>query len=190
MVCHPVDSSFVSALAKATIEARRQRGDDVRVINLYGESFDPMLSEQDWLHKEDRTYAFTAHGEHVDLLRWASSLVLVYPTWFGGLPAMLKGWFDRVWAVGVAYEIPANRKRIRRGLTNIREIVVVTTHGSSKRMNMVQGEPGKLLVSRGLRMMCHRLCRVRWVAFYGNDTASPQQRVDFRRRVTVELAAR
>ena len=190
VIAHPVDGSFVSSLAKVVAEARRKRGDEVRVIDLYGMSFDPMLSQQDWLHKEDRTYAVAAHADHVEMLRWATSLVLVYPTWFGGFPAMLKGWFDRVWSVGVAYEIPANRTRIRRGLTNIREIVLVTTHGSSKWMNVAQGEPGKHLVSRGLRVLCHRLCRVRWVAFYGNDTASPQQRMDFRQRVADALAAR
>ncbi len=190
VVAHPVDASFISSLAKAAIESRCKRSGEVRVIELYAESFDPLLSQQDWLNKENRTYTAAVHRDHVEMLRWATSLVLVYPTWFGGFPAMLKGWLDRVWAVGVAYEIPENRKRIRRGLTNIREIVVVTTHGSSKRMNMAQGEPGRQLVRRGLRVLCHPLCRVRWVAFYGNDTASPQQRADFRRRVGDVLVAR
>jgi NAD(P)H dehydrogenase (quinone) len=187
VLCHPVSESFVSALATTVVEGRRARGDEVRVIDLHGENFDPLLSLADWQAKEDPSYAQTAHREHVELLQWATSLVLVYPTWFGGFPAMLKGWLDRVWAIGVAYELPPDRSRIRGKLRNVRELVVVTTHGSAKHMNMVQGESGKRLVKRGLRAMCHPLCRVRWIAFYGNDKCEAQARTAFVEKVRVAL---
>jgi NAD(P)H dehydrogenase (quinone) len=64
-------------------------------------------------------------------------------------------------------------------------MVVVTTHGSAKHMNMVQGESGKRLVKRGLRVMCHPLCRVRWIAFYGNDDGDAQARAAFLEKVRV-----
>ena len=103
---------------------------------------------------------------------------------------MLKGWFDRVWAPGVAYRVPANGGRIRGLLTNILSIDVVTTHGSSKFMNALQGEPGKRVILRGLRSMCGLRCRTSWTAFYGNDHATEADRFAFLDRVTAVLAKR
>jgi NAD(P)H dehydrogenase (quinone) len=190
VVAHPVADSFVGSLAKTVETARRDRGDEVRVLDLYASSFDPAMSLADWQAKADPTYAPVQHGEQVELLEWATSLVLVYPTWFGGFPAMLKGWIDRVWAAGVAYDLPPGGSRIQPRLRNIRELVVITSHGSAKHMNMLQGEPGKRLVKRGLRVMCHTLCRVRWVAFYGNDTCTDNDRRVFVQKVRVSMGSR
>lgn len=187
MVAHPVRESLVQAAAEEAIQARRKSGSEIKVIDLYVENFDPRMPLEAWRAKADADFVERAHRDHVAALRWATSLVLVYPTWFGGQPAMLKGWLDQVWAIGVAYELPPNRSRIRARLRNIREIVVITSHGSKKHMNMLQGEPGKRLVFRGLRVLCHPLCRVRWVAFYGNDSAGTHDRTSFLARVGRQL---
>jgi NAD(P)H dehydrogenase (quinone) len=188
VVTHPVADSFIGSLAKTVERSRRDRGDEVRVLDLYASSFDPTLSLADWQAKADPHYAATKHREQAEMLQWATSLVLVYPTWFGGFPAMLKGWIDRVWAAGVAYDLPADGSRIRGRLRNVRELVVVTSHGSTKHMNMLQGESGKRLVKRGLRLMCHPLCRVRWLAFYGNDVGTDNDRRLFVQKVRTRLS--
>lgn len=190
MVVHPLADSFVGSLAETVERARLDRGDEVRVLDLYAESFEPTMPLLDWQAKEDPSFAASKHGEHVEMLRWATSLVLVYPTWFGGFPAMLKGWIDRVWAVGVAYDLPSDGTRIRPRLRTIRELVVVTSHGSTKPQNMLQGEPGKRLAKRGLRVMCHPLCRVRWIAFYGNDTCTDDDRRLFAQKVRLSMGSR
>ena len=69
---------------------------------------------------------------HIALLQAAEALVFVYPTWWGGPPAMVKGWLDRVWVEGVAFRRVGGSNRPRARLTNIRRLVVVTTHGSTK----------------------------------------------------------
>jgi putative NADPH-quinone reductase len=96
---------------------------------------------------------------------------------------MLKGWIDRVWVQGVAYELPEGSNRIRPRLRNIRRIVAVTTHGSSKLVNGVQGEGGKRVVTRSLRVLCHRRVRTRWVALYDIDRADAAARTKFLDRV-------
>ena len=72
--------------------------------------------------------------------------MLVYPTWWSGQPAMLKGWIDRVWVAGVAWDLPPGANVLRARLRNVRRIVVVTTHGSSKLVNALEGEAGKRTV--------------------------------------------
>jgi NAD(P)H dehydrogenase (quinone) len=186
---HPVETSFGGSLLEAVTVARRTRGDQVQVLDLYRAGFVPAMSRDDWRARNDPAHVPSTLPEHVAMLQWADSLVLVYPTWFGAQPAILKGWFDRLWVNGVAFSLKPDGSGITGRLRNIREIVVVTTHGSSKVSNALGGEPGKRLVKRGLRVLLHPLCRVRWVAFYGNDTATPQQRTVFVTRVTNQLGS-
>jgi putative NADPH-quinone reductase len=100
---------------------------------------------------------------------------------------MLKGWFDRVWVTGVVYELPAGKNRITALLHNVKRIVVVTTHGSSKLVNAVQGEPGKRTVTRSLRALCNHWCRTDWLAMYAVDRATPEQCDRFLDRVERHL---
>ena len=99
--------------------------------------------------------------------------------WFGGFPAMLKGWLDRVWVSGVVHETASGSRRTRSRLRHIKRLTVVTTHGGSKFMNSLGGEPGRRMVRRRIRSLCSRRCRPRWVALYGNDHCAPAKRLEF-----------
>jgi NAD(P)H dehydrogenase (quinone) len=182
VVAHPIDESFVASLARTTVRALTDSGHHVDVIDLYAEDFDGRLSIEEWRDIEHGGQWPQIAG-HVAKLRAADGLVFVYPTWFGGQPAILKGWFDRVWAHGVAYQRRPNGRPIRGLLHHVRSIDVVTTHGSGKFMNSLQGEPGKRVILRGLRALCGVRCRGRWHAFYGNDHAADADRRAFIRSV-------
>lgn len=187
VLAHPVPESFIGAAAERATAALEASGHDVRVLDLYADDFDARLSRSEW---RDRAGAgkWTHLSSHTEALRWADGLVFVYPTWFGGQPAILKGWFERVWGEGIAYSAPANGGRVRGRLTNIASIDVVTTHGGTKFMNSLQGEPGKRVILRGMRSMCGLRCRTSWTAFYGNDQAKGTDRKAFLDRVSTAFA--
>jgi NAD(P)H dehydrogenase (quinone) len=186
--CHPDPASFVAAARDRAIAGLRQAGRHaVRVTDLYAEGFDPCFDEHEWrAHLEPGSAPAVAR--HTDDLQWCETLVLVYPTWWSGQPAMLKGWIDRVWVRGVAWDLPARGERVRPLLRNVRRIVVITTHGSSKLVNAVQGEAGKRTVTRGLRVLCNPLCRTSWIAMYGVDRSDDTSRRRFLDRVERRLA--
>jgi putative NADPH-quinone reductase len=96
---------------------------------------------------------------------------------------MLKGWFDRVVVSGVAWELPPGADRIRPMWRNLRRIVTVTTHGSGKFTNMVEGEAGKRIMTRSLRVLAPRRCRTHWIALYDTDRSTAEQRERFLARV-------
>ena len=180
--CHPLDDSFAAAAYARVVAALDGAGVESRRHDLYREGFEPALSADE--HRDHRTPGVVDElRRHADDLRWCDTLVLVYPTWWSGQPAMLKGWFDRVWASGVAWELPDGADRIRPRLRNIRRLVVVTSHGSSKLVNSLQGEGGKRTVTRSLRSMCHPLARTTWLALYGIDTCDEGVRREFLDRV-------
>ncbi len=184
VICHPDPTSFIAAVGQRVIEALRARGDEVRVTDLYAEGFDPLFtSTEREQHLEPGAHPDVVR--HVDDLQWCQQLVLVYPTWWSGQPAMLKGWIDRCWVRGAAWEL--GPKRLQGRLRNVRKIVTVTTHGSSKLINSLQGEPGKRVVTRTLRSICHPLARTTWLAFYGIDTATAAEREAFLAKVSQRL---
>lgn len=185
--CHPDPESFTAAVRDAVVETLTAGGHDVRVRDLYAERFDPKFSaEERRTHLSPGPHAsLVAHAEE---LHWCRHLVLVYPTWWSGQPAMLKGWMDRVWVRGIAWELPPGGKRVTARLRNVRLITAVTTHGSSKWVNAIEGEGGKRTVTRSLRSVCHPLARSSWIALYGVDTSTAEQRDAFLTKVRRSLA--
>lgn len=183
---HPCDDSFVAAVRDHTFDALRGAGAEVRLDDLYADGFDPCFSAEE-RREHRRPGAHPSLDRWVENLRWCDTLVLVYPTWWAGQPAMLKGWIDRVWACEVAWTVPEGADRLRPHLRNVRRLVAITTHGSPKHINMLEGEGGKRTLTRSLRTMCHPLARTTWLAMYGLDNATPGERAKFLDRVERRL---
>lgn len=148
----------------------------MRVTDLYADGFVPELSAWERTNHLSPPETKPEIAPYAANLRWCEALVFVYPTWWAGQPAMLKGWIDRVWVAGVAYELPEGATRIRPRLHNIRRLVVVTSHGSSKLINSLEGEGGKRIVNRSLRVLCSKKARTKWLALYSIDTTSDAKR--------------
>ena len=185
---HPVEGSFCSLVRDQVVAVLNGGGHQVDLLDLYAENFDPVFSaDEHRLHRASPDEK-PAVADQARRLRQAEALVLVYPTWWGGQPAILKGWIDRVWIEGVAYSFPAGAKRVKPLLTQVKALSVLTTHGSSKLVNAVQGEPGKRVALRGLRAMCGFTTRVRWIACYGMDRAGDRHRRRFIKRAQAAMS--
>src|SRR5919205_2892974 len=149
---HPLSDSFAAALRDTVVQRLHAAGHEVDHCDLYAESFDPVLTPA-----ERRAYN-TSHPDlaaveaDVARLRAAEALVLCFPTWWYGMPAILKGWFDRVWVNGVAFTLPEGGGAIRPALHNIKKFAVVTTYGSPWwLMNLVLRAPVRAVLIRGRR---------------------------------------
>ncbi|MDO8364093.1 MAG: NAD(P)H-dependent oxidoreductase [Actinomycetota bacterium] len=185
--CHPCETSFTAAIRDRALAGLHAAGHEVRMTDLYAEGFNPELSAWERTNHLSPPDTKPDIAEHAANLRWCEALVLVYPTWWSGQPAMLKGWIDRVWVAGVAYELPPGANRIRPALGNVRRIIAITTHGSSKWVNMLQGEGGKRVVTRSLRVLCHHFARTNWLALYAIDRCTDADRLAFTARVEAAM---
>jgi NAD(P)H dehydrogenase (quinone) len=179
---HPDPESYSAALRKATLDALARAGHETRLIDLYAEGFDPVLSREGWRAYADPGRNAIGLEAHVEALRWAEALVFVYPTWWYGLPAMLKGWLERVWTPDVAFTLPEDGD-IRGKLGHIRKIGVVTTCGASWLLTQLVGAPGRNLLLRGVRWLLHRRARTLFLAHYSMDASTPESRARFLARV-------
>lgn len=185
--CHPCHESFVAAIRDAALEALAAGGHEVRLLDLYEMGFDPVLSAEG-----RRAYHTPGLNErdvapHLAALRWCEALIFVYPTWWYGQPAMLKGWLDRVWVPHAAFVMPEPGKPIGRKLTNIRLIGAISTLGSPKWWWWLMGAPGRRTLLTGLSVLCAPRCRTFWLALHRMDSASQSDRAAFLARVRTRL---
>ena len=181
--CHPLADSFSAALREAAMEGLTASGHSVELRDLYAEAFDPVLSApQRGAYFLDQAESMRGVEDHAAALRRAEGLVLVYPTWWFGMPAMLKGWFDRVWLPGVAFSLGGSNV-LKPLLTNVRRIGIVTTYGSPWWLLWWVGWPDRRVVRRGLRPLCAPGCRIHWVGLMRMDVDSPTRRTRFLAKV-------
>ena len=188
---HPSNESFVASLRSAVLEELTEMNHEIRHHDLYAEEFNPVFSAYERLNHvgniELKLQNLPDLRIHVQDIQWADALVLVYPTWWSGQPAILKGWIDRVLMNEVAWVLPEGAARIRPLLTNIRKVVVVTTHGSTKFVNALEGEAGKRTAFRSVRLMFNKRTRCHWIGLYALDHITHDKRgklvMNVRRRI-------
>jgi NAD(P)H dehydrogenase (quinone) len=97
---HPASNSFCGALAERYAQSAVRAGHEVRQLFLGTMDFDPVLREGYQLVQPLEADLRRAQADIV----WAEHLTLVYPIWWGGIPALLKGFFDRVFLPGFAFK--------------------------------------------------------------------------------------
>lgn len=123
VVTHPLDDSLCKTLSKHVENQLIQKGHDVVVEDLYAEGFDPVLSIKERETYYNGSYDSSEIEEQTHRLLHAQALVLLFPTWWFGFPAMLKGWFDRVWGPGVAYGHADDYGPIKPRLENLERVL-------------------------------------------------------------------
>jgi putative NADPH-quinone reductase len=138
--CHPVETSFHASLHRDVVRTLQDAGHEVDDFDLYAEGFDPVLSREERLHYHDVPANRRPVEPYLRRLEQAEALVFCFPTWCFGLPAMLKGFFDRLLMPGVAFDIsdPAN---VRPALTHLRRITAIVTYGRPRWMAWYMGDP-------------------------------------------------
>lgn len=177
---HPNPESYNAALARAARSALEARGHAVDFCDLYAERFDPVLTREDRLRYHDPTANRAGVEGHVARLQAAEGLVVVAPVWNFGPPAILKGYYDRVFLPGVSFEFVEGR--VRGALRNVRRLSVVATYGAHRWRAVLAGDPPRRFATRVLRAVM-RGSPVDYHALYDMNRVSPEARADFLARV-------
>jgi putative NADPH-quinone reductase len=179
VVCaHPSPTSFVAALRDGASQVLRANGHEVDSLDLYAEKFDPVLSRQmlrDYLNADSNTREVETY---VRRLRAADALALFFPVWFDGLPAILQGYFQRVFLPGVATVID-EQGLFHRNLENIKRLVAVCTYGESRRDVEAKGDPPRRFVRDNIGVLIDPNGLVEHHAIYAMDFSRPEARAQF-----------
>jgi putative NADPH-quinone reductase len=186
--CHPLADSYGHALFGTIVAALEARGHAVTAIDLYAEGFDPVLSASERRSYYASPYDAAAVSRYIDLLRRSEGLIFCFPQWWFAMPAMLKGYFDRVWAPGVAFAHDLAGGRIRPLLEHVRVFGVVTTYGSPWWLTRLAGDPGRKVLMRALKPMCGARVRSFYLPHYDMDRSTQASRQAFLERVSRMVA--
>lgn len=179
VLAHPSPNSFNAALAAAAADEARSLGHEVEISDLYAEGFSPAGGPNDFItpidpgefhYQSAQRTAALENGfspeirREQDRVREADCLLLQFPLWWGGPPAILKGWIDRVCAYGITY---ADGTRFDTGLFRGRRSLLSVTTGGTPRRFSNDGEYGP--IEQVLYSTQHL-----FLAYMGYDLATPQ----------------
>jgi putative NADPH-quinone reductase len=120
-------------------------------------------------------------ADYVRRLEHAEALVLVFPVWNFGFPAILKGFLDRVFLPGVSFRI--ENGLVQPNLTHLKCLVAVTTYGAPRWRAMLMGDPPRKVVMRMLRVLVAPNARARYLALHDMNRQTQDGREAFLRRV-------
>lgn len=183
---HPCPESFSSALHETVVETLKTKGWDVDDCDLHKEDFSPVLTEEErrGYHEEPANIAPVAG--YVERLRAADALLFVFPVWNFGYPAMLKGFFDRVFLPGVSFKLEDGK--VRPNLTHVQKLAAITTYGGTRLRAFMAGDPPRKCVTRSVWHVC-RPEKMRYLALYDMNRATDGDRAQFLTRVRGEMEA-
>ncbi len=185
LFAHPLADSFHATLHRTAVTALREAGHEVDDCDLYAESFNPVLSAEERRHYHEAPLNREAVAAYVERLLAAEALVLCFPTWTFGPPAILKGFFDRVLLPGVSFTLEDGV--VRPALTQIRHLAAVVTYGRPRHMAWWVGDPPRRIVTRYLHWLTGRRAKRHYIALYHLNVATTATRERFVARVDASM---
>lgn len=166
---HPGSDSLSVALRDATLAGLGRAGHEVIRHDLAADGLRAAMSAEERLRYHDSDPpADPVAGRYAADVSDVEAMVFVFPTWWFGPPAVLKGWFDRVLVHGVAFDLIDGKLSSR--LRHVRRLAGVTTTGSPRWVVRLSGDGGRRTVNRTLRLMCSPRCRTSWYSLHAVDS--------------------
>lgn len=185
LYCHPLTDSFHAAVRAAALSSLTTKAHVVDLADLYHDDFQPALTARQREIYFESPQNEAGIGDYADRLRSAEALVVQFPTWCFGPPAMLKGFFDRVLIPGVAFDPQTSKP----SLDNLKKIVGVVTYGQSWTAAMWMGEAPRKTVTRFLPWFTGGKAKAAYHALYRIDDSTDAERKAFIERVGQAMAA-
>ena len=152
LYAHPCPDSFNAAVHETVVQTLLARGWDVDDCDLNAENFAPVLTEPERRSYHDVPANIAPVQGYVDRLQAAEALVMVFPVWNFGYPAILKVFLDRVFLPDVSFKL--HNGGVRPGLTNIKRLAACTTYGGTRFRAWMNGDPPRKCVTRAVRYAC------------------------------------
>ncbi len=181
---HPVPESFSAALHTSVTTALKNQDWQIDNCDLYAEEFPAVMTTEERRTYHDESINRNPVKIYVDRLQAADSLVFIFPVWNFGYPAILKGFFDRVFLPGVSFKLVDGE--VRPALTNIRKCAAVTTYGGTRLRAFLCGDPPRKLMTRPVRYVTG-YAPMQYLALYDMNRASDEKRTAFLKHVTTKM---
>lgn len=181
VIANPNPGSFNFALLDRAVETFRKQAHEVRILDLYQNDFDPILSAVELVALQNKNIADDVEKMQAHIL-WADALVFIYPLWWFDRPAILKGWCDRVLTHGFAFKY--SKTSVEGLLSGKKAMVCITAGGSEEDFTKMQVSERDLLLhmTKGTLEFCG-INEIQSQVFYSAATATDKERTVFLDRI-------
>jgi putative NADPH-quinone reductase len=185
LYAHPVETSYAAAVLAAALDGLRAGGCAVDLCDLHAEGFDPVMTRAERLGYHDPAFDRSAVQPWIDRLCAAEAMVIVSPVWNFGHPAILKGFFDRVFLPRVTFALRDGR--VVPGVVRLRRLAAVHTYGATRLQAWLAGDPPRRFATRVLPRLFRPDRPARYLALHRMNTATPAERERFLATVRAEM---
>lgn len=176
LYCHPYDGSYNHAILESVCRGLDKSHTPYEVLDLVKDGFDPVMRAHDLKGYSKGQWADPKVGKYQEKMEQATSLVIITPIWWGTIPAVLKGFFDKVFIDHWAYEL-TKRGFFRGLLKHFKSAVIISTMNAPKlAYNLYLGNPLKHSLIRVTLKMCG-IKRIKWFEFPRVVYVSREKRV-------------
>lgn len=139
---HPNENSLNHHLLQTVVKSLQAENHEIIVRDLNQIRFNPVLSIEDMQGQRIGQVSDDVKAEQ-NFILWAEHITFIYPIWWTGMPAIMKGYIDRVFSYGFAYRYDQG---VQKGLLAGKKTVIINTHGKSL------GEYERMGMDKALRL--------------------------------------
>ncbi|PKQ61383.1 NAD(P)H-dependent oxidoreductase [Labilibaculum manganireducens] len=174
---HPYEGSYCNAILNSVTGGLQQANHDIDIINLDKEGFNPVMTSQDLKAFRDKQPVDPKVIEYKNRLEKADHVVFIFPIWWELMPALMKGFIDKVIFPGVAYDyVDGSNTKMKPLLTNIKGVTVITTMNTPSILyRIIFGNAIQKAVIRGTFWKLGYKNR-KWISFTMVKQASDEKR--------------
>ena len=183
IVVHPDPDSFTHRIADRIVTTLEAQGRPVVWVDLYAAGFSAAMSPAEiGAYQSENPVLDPLVMDQISHISSCETLVFVYPTWWSGLPAVLKGWLDRVMVPGVAFRFNEQGK-VLPALTHVKRIVGVSTYETRWLSTKTVNDNGRRKLLRAMRLSTGLTTRAGWLSFHDVNVKTPEECARFLDRV-------
>lgn len=189
VVAHPITDSLCQTLARTAISTLIAKGHEVVVEDIYASDFLPNLTYKERLSYYNASFDHEVETDKLETLVSAEALILIFPTWWFGFPAILKGWFDRVWVPGIAYDHASDLGAIKPKLINLKYTLAITSLGSPWWVErFIMWQPVKRILKIAILSTCAPKSKFQMLSMYKAEKLTQMQIDSFCRRIESKIS--
>ncbi|WP_025725242.1 NAD(P)H-dependent oxidoreductase [Acholeplasma granularum] len=144
---HPWEKSFNHHVLETTTKLLEEKGHEVDIIDLNKDGFNPVMRQEDLKEFAKGEYADKLAGHYAARLKGADELVFIFPIWWYGEPAILKGFYEKVFLKGHTYK-EKDRKLV--GVLGVNKATILTTANIDKTIFSYLGDPIQNVLANGI----------------------------------------
>ncbi|MCY7439730.1 NAD(P)H-dependent oxidoreductase [Bacillus altitudinis] len=186
---HPWDGSYNHAILTSITEKSETKKEPFQVIDLYKDGFNPVFTAEELKHFHKGETPYPLVKDYQEKLKQSTELVFIFPVWWWDLPAMLKGFIDKVMLSGFAFIEDQHTGALKGLLTNIKKTIVISTSTTDK--DYIESEAGNAIqsvfINRTLADLGLKNESTKWIHFSRVNLTTDEKRKQFLKEISQNI---